>query len=92
MLVVREADFTAMCSLPNHREETGRERKKILSVPIGISVLCDLAAKQPIDNAEIEEREHNAENPPGQTDTKGMRPGERAGYRDALASRICRGQ
>ena len=54
-----------MCSLPNHREETGRERKKILLVPIGIGVLCDFTPEQPIDNAEIEEREHNAEDPPG---------------------------
>jgi hypothetical protein len=92
MLVVREADFTAMCSLPNHREETGRERKKILLVPIGISVLCDLTPKQPIDNAEIEKREHSAEDPPGHADAERVRTGERAGYRDALASRICRGQ
>ena len=65
MLVVREADFTAMRSFPNHREQTGRKRKKILLLPIGISVLRDLTPKQPIDNAEIEKREHSAEYPPG---------------------------
>ena len=71
------------------REYTGQERWKILLVPIGIGVLRDFTPEQPIDNAEIQEREHNAEDPPGQADAKGVRPGDRAGYRDALATRTC---
>ena len=66
--------------------------EEILSVPIGISVPCDLTPKQPIDNAEIEKCEHSSENPPGQADAEGVRTGERASYCDTLATRICRGQ
>jgi hypothetical protein len=61
-------------------------------MPIGIGVLRDFTPEQPIDNGEIEEREHDAEDPLGQADAKGVRTGNRAGYRDALASRICGGQ
>ena len=69
-----------------------REGKKVLLMPVCMSVLRDFTPEQPIDNAEIEEREHDAEDPPSQADTKGVRTSESAGYRDALASRICRGQ
>ena len=67
----------------------GTRTLEILLVPIGIGVLRDFTPEQPIDNAEIEEREHNAEDPPGQADAKGVRTGDRAGYRDALATRTC---
>jgi hypothetical protein len=57
-----------------------------------MSVLRDFTPEQPIDNGKIKEREHNAEDPPSQADTKGVRTSESVGYRDALASRICGGQ
>lgn len=61
-------------------------------VPIGIGVLCDFTAEEPIDSGEIEESEHNAEDPPDQADAKGVRTGKRVGYRDALACGTCGGQ
>ena len=54
-------------------------------MPVGIGVLRDFTPEQPVDSAEIEEREHNAEGPPDQADSEGVRTGERTSYRDAVA-------